>query len=253
VIEVDARVPAARRTVLLVATWPRTGAELTAAQCRIAASGPPVWRLPAGPLLVAGCFVCFPRAYTGAGAAGDPAWAGATLFEGRRRAAGCVAAGTAGAPYEPGLLALREGALLEAAVRALPTRPDVLLVNATGRDHPRRCGLALHLGAALDLPTVGVTHRTLLADGDWPDDSYGAMSVLRLAGETVGYWVRTRRGTRPIAVHAAWRTDPAAAAAVVLRSWCPRRTPQPLREARRMARLARAGAGVSESRVTPAT
>jgi deoxyribonuclease V len=53
-----------------------------------------------------------------------------------------VVSGEAGAPYLPGLLALREGALLEAAVRALPRPPEVLLVDATGRDHPRRAGLA---------------------------------------------------------------------------------------------------------------
>ncbi|HEY8236284.1 MAG TPA: endonuclease V, partial [Gaiellaceae bacterium] len=74
----------------------------------------------------------------------------------------------AGNAYEPGLLALREGPVLETAVRALTARPDALLVDATGRDHPRRAGLALQLGAILDLPSVGVTHRPLLADGDWP-------------------------------------------------------------------------------------
>lgn len=50
-------------------------------------------------------------------------------------------------------------------LRALPHMPDVLLVNATGRDHPRGAGLALHVGAAVDVPTVGVTHRPLLAVG----------------------------------------------------------------------------------------
>jgi len=53
------------------------------------------------------------------------------------------------------MLALREGLLLEQAMRALPIAPEVLVVNATGRDHPRRAGLALHLGAVLGLPTVG--------------------------------------------------------------------------------------------------
>jgi deoxyinosine 3'endonuclease (endonuclease V) len=57
--------------------------------------------------------------------------------------------------YLPTLLALQEGLLLEQAVRALPIAPKVLVVNATGRDHPRRTGLALHLGAVLGLPTVG--------------------------------------------------------------------------------------------------
>jgi deoxyribonuclease V len=49
--------------------------------------------------------------------------------------------------------------LMEQAVRALSRRPDVLLLDATAHDHPRRAGLALHLGAELDIPTIGVTHR----------------------------------------------------------------------------------------------
>src|SRR4029453_17576075 len=89
-----------------------------------------------------------------------------------------LAPGRAGPPYEPGLLALREGALLEGAVRALGHPPDVLLVDATGRDHPRRAGLALHLGAMLELPTIGVTHRLLAAEGGWPADERGARSPL---------------------------------------------------------------------------
>jgi deoxyribonuclease V len=150
--------------------------------------------------------------------------------------------GPAPAAYEAGLLALREGALLEAAVRALPEPSDVLLVNATGRDHPRRAGLAVHLGALLDLPTVGVTHRPLLAGGDWPPDKPGATAPLELEGEVVGAWVRTRAGTRPLAVHAGWRTDASTAAAVVLAAGAGVRTPEALRQARRVARSRRAAA-----------
>jgi deoxyribonuclease V len=131
--------------------------------------------------------------------------------------------------------------LLEAAVGGMNARPDVLLVNGTGRDHPRRAGLALHLGAVLDLPTVGVTHRPLLARGEWPPEERGATAPLLLEGELVGYWVRTRTGTRPLAAHAAWRTDADTAAEVLLAATGRSRTPEPLREARRLARLARAG------------
>jgi hypothetical protein len=113
----------------------------------------------------------------------------------------------------------------ERSWKALPRRPDVLLVNATGRDHPRRAGLALHLGAILGLPTVGVTHRTLLASGDWPDDERGAMAPLMLAGDLVGYWLRTKRGCRPLAVHAAWRTDPQTGVELALASGKPRGRP----------------------------
>jgi deoxyribonuclease V len=216
-----------------VSAWPLTREELIEEQRRLAALEPAPWPFEPDAQL-GGVFVCFARGESGPGQAGDPAWAAACV--GRETA---VVPGHAGAPYEPGLLALREGALLQAAVRALPRLPDVVLVDATGRDHPRRAGLALQLGAMLDLPTVGVTHRSLVAEGHWPPDRRGARSALLLDGGLVGYWLRTRAGTRPLVAHAAWRTDPDTAAEVVL-SVCRARTPEPLRRARRLAREARA-------------
>ncbi|MGH9014594.1 MAG: endonuclease V, partial [Acidimicrobiia bacterium] len=112
----------------------------------------------------------------------------------------------------------------------------------TGRDHPRRAGLALHLGAALDVPSVGVTHRPLRATGDEPADEAGVWTALVLDGDVVGAWLRTRRGARPLAVHAAWRTDVATAVDVVGRCIARARTPEPLRQARVVARRARAEA-----------
>jgi deoxyribonuclease V len=186
--------------------------------------------------------VCFARGETGAGVAGDPAWAGAAVMRRREVLAESVLTGEAGAPYAPGLLALREGALLQAVVEELAVPPDVVLVDATGRDHARRAGLALHLGAARGLPTVGVTHRPLLAHGVWPEDAErGARSALLLEGERVGAWLRTRRGARPLAVHEGWQTDLDTAIEVVLAASRGHRTPEPLRRARRLARLARAG------------
>jgi deoxyribonuclease V len=216
-----------------VPSWPLTREALIEEQSRLGVLEPEAWRFAAD-ARVAGVFVCFVRGESGPGRAGDPAWAAACV--GRRTA---TVPGYARAAYEPGLLALREGALLEAAVRALPELPDVLLVDATGRDHPRRAGLALQLGAVLGVPTVGVTHRPLVAEGEWPAEERGARSPLLLGGELVGYWLRTRVGTRPLAVHAAWRTDAEAAAHVVL-SASRARTPEPLRRARRRAREARA-------------
>jgi deoxyribonuclease V len=218
-------------------SWPESRAALVAEQVALGARRPPAWRPGDAPPEVAGCFVCFPRGASGRGAAGDPAWAAAASA-----AAGAVVVrGTAGAPYDPGLLALREGPLLAAAVRALPRPPDVLLVDATGRDHPRGAGLALHLGAVLDLPTVGVTHRPLVAEGEWPEPRRGAWAPLRLDGEIVGAWLRTRGRARPLAVHAAWRTDVETAVTVVLAAAGRPRMPEPLRAARHAARLARTG------------
>lgn len=210
-------------------------------QARLSVASPEPWHPADGVLqAVAGCFVCFPRGKDGAGAPGDPAWAAAALLVGGRLVDAAVVRGQAGAAYEPGLLALREGPLLEAAVRRLRAVPEVLIVNATGRDHPRRAGLALHLGARLSVPTVGVTTRPLLADGPWPADAPGATGPLKIGDELVGYWLRTQRGARPLAVHAAWRTDPESAVAVVLAVTAGSRTPEPLRLARRAARQARA-------------
>jgi len=189
---------------------------------------------------VGGCFVCFPRGETGPGERGDRAWAAASVTDRHGGFATVVVTGEAGAPYVPGLLALREGRLLEAAVRTLGRRPAVLLVDATGRDHPRRAGLATALGAVLDLPTVGVTHRPLVATGAWPDDRRGALAPLRIGDETVACWLRVRAGARPLAVHAAWRTDLDTAVAVVLDATARVRTPEPLRAARTAARRARA-------------
>jgi deoxyribonuclease V len=220
--------------------WPRTPSELAEVQRRLADAKPARWEPPGRPAIGA-CAVRFPRGGDAPGAAGDPAWAAAAVLRGSEVVAEAVVEDEAAAPYVPGLLALREGPLLEAAVEALATPPDVVLVDATGRDHPRRAGLALHLGAVLELPTVGVTHRPLLARGDWPPDVRGAAAPLTLDGERVGAWLRTRRDARPLAVHAGWRTDPETAVAVVLAATRRHRTPEPLRRARRLARLARAG------------
>lgn len=213
--------------------WPRTREELIDWQRKLGALEPPRWQFEPG-ARIGGVFVCFGRGGTGPGRAGDPAWAAACVDR-----ESVTVAGRAGAPYESGLLALREGALLEAAVRALPSPPDVLLVDASGRDHPRRAGAAVHLGSILELPTVGVTHRALVAEGAWPQDERGAHSPLVLDGELVGYWLRTRVGRRPLAVHAAWRTDADTAAEIAL-AVARVRTPEPLRTARRAAREARA-------------
>jgi deoxyribonuclease V len=154
-----------------------------------------------------------------------------------------VVADRVSAPYRAGLLALREGPILERAVSALVRLPDVLLVDGTGLDHPRRAGLAIHLGAVFDVPTVGVTHRPLVAVGDAPPSfrDRGESSPLQVDAETVGRWTCTKSGARPVVAHAAWRTDPDTASEVVLAVSTPAaRTPVPLQEARRVAREARA-------------
>jgi deoxyribonuclease V len=221
-----------------VPDWPDTFDALIAAQTALTHEQPEPWRLPAN-ARVAGCFVCFPSDDPGPGGVGDPAWAAAATVDPPEIA---TATGEAGAEYRAGLLALRAGPVLEAAIRALQTPPDVVIADATGRDHPRRAGLAVHLGAQLDLPTIGVTHRTLLARGEWPEAERGAHSPLILDGEVVGAWLRIQPRARPIAVHAGWCTDAETAIEVVMSVASRVRTPEPLRQARRAARLQRARA-----------
>jgi deoxyribonuclease V len=184
-----------------------------------------------------------------AAALGGPVWAAAVIVERGDTVGSGVARGRAESAYRPGYLALVWGSTLETAVRELVRRPDVLFVDATGRDHPRRGGLALHLGWALDIPTIGVTDRSLVATADEPGPERGDAAPLLLEGAIVGWRLGTRRRARAVVVHAAWRTDPDVARAVVLAATGPRaRTPEPLRRARRLARIRRA---VDEGRLSP--
>lgn len=229
-------------------TWPATPDALAAVQRRVAADGDAVlaaapWRPGPAPL-VAGCFLAYARGEAGPGHPGDRVWSAAAVWRDGGLVDEVVVADRAPASYAAGHLALREGPALERVLRSLAVAPDVVLVDATGRDHPRRAGLALHLGEVLDRPTVGVTHRPLRASGAEPGPERGATSAVTLDGVEVGRWVRTATGVRPVVAHAGWRTDPATAAEVVLlASTGAARTPEPLRAARRLARTTRAAAG----------
>ncbi|MGA9113817.1 MAG: endonuclease V [Candidatus Dormiibacterota bacterium] len=223
-------------------TWPESAAELEALQQRLAAAAETVspWVPTAGRQPVIGAVFCaHRRGGPGPGVAGEPIWLGAVLTHGRAVVERATLHSVTGAGYTPGLLALRVGPALEAAVRALRLAPDVLLVDATGNDHPRGGGLAIHLGARLGTPTVGVTDRPLIARGPAPGEASGSVAELRLGGAVVGYQLRSAIGARPIAVHAGWRTSPEVALEVTRLALLRHRTPEPLREARRIARALR--------------
>jgi deoxyribonuclease V len=219
-------------------TWPTEPDELIKQQQELAELRPARWS-PPDHFLIGAIWTCFPRGLTGPGATGDRVWAAALVLDGRHIVGQEFVAGYAAGPYVSGLLALRLGSLSEYVVRRLAPAPDVLLLDATGADHPRRAGFATHLGAVLDVPTIGVTHRPLIATGAWPPDDLGATSALRIEGEQVAAWLRTKPGTRPLVVHPGWRTDLATAVQVVTMSTAGHRTPEPLRRARRAARLFR--------------
>jgi deoxyribonuclease V len=223
--------------------WPSSASELRRRQLELGQVGFEPWSPPPRPYRIGGCFACFGRGIAGRGWAGERGWAAAAVAVGSRVVGRAVVPAVAGASYERGLLALREGPALEAAVLGLPLPPAVLLVDATGRDHPRRAGLALELGAVIGVPSVGVTHRPLVGEGSWPEARAGARSPVVIGDEVVACWLRTLKRARPLVVHPGWRTDLEVACAVVLAATGRVRTPEPLREARRLARVARAVGG----------
>jgi deoxyribonuclease V len=132
-----------------MATWPATAHELIRLQHALGEMTPEPWQPPATLRRIGACFVCFKPVH-GAGATGDQGFAGAAVTHRRRQLAGVSVSGPAGGPYLPTLLALREGSLLEQAVRALEIVPEVLVVNppdATIPDAPAwRCSSGRCLG-----------------------------------------------------------------------------------------------------------
>jgi len=102
-------------------------------------------------------------------------------------------------PYIPGLLSFREGPAALEAVRRLELRPTLLFVDGCGVNHPRKAGLASHIGVALDVPTAGVSKNVLCGAFD-PPGRVGDASPLVCDGELLGYVLLSKKGCRPIVV-----------------------------------------------------
>jgi len=138
-------------------------------------------------------------------------------------------------PYIPGLLAFRELPVIWRALAELQTTPDVLIVDGQGRAHPRRLGIASHLGVLLDLPTIGCAKSILCGKADAPEHVRGAWSPLLDHGERVGAAVRTRVGASPVYVSVGHRVALTRAIELVLQSSKSYRLPETTRWAHRVA------------------
>lgn len=103
-------------------------------------------------------------------------------------------------PYVPGLLAFRELPSVSAALDGLSRRPDVIVCDGYGIAHPRRAGLAVHLGVSTGLPCFGVAKTPFLFDFEQPGHERGSFSPLTLDGEEVGRALRTQDGVKPVFV-----------------------------------------------------
>ncbi|MFZ2054701.1 MAG: endonuclease V [Candidatus Aminicenantales bacterium] len=138
-------------------------------------------------------------------------------------------------PYIPGFLSFREGPAYLDIVPKLGCRPDVMLFDGNGIAHPRKMGLASHVGVMLDIPTIGCA-KTAFFPFRPPAEKRGSYTVYKnRQGERVGACLRTRAGVKPVFVSPGHRTDMRLARKVVLD--CSRlRIPEPLREAHRLSR-----------------
>lgn len=144
-------------------------------------------------------------------------------------------------PYIPGYLAFREGPAVAAAWERLSRRPDVMLYDGHGIAHPRRCGIASHMGVVLSVPSVGCAKSRLVGEHDPPGIARGSVALLRDGEEILGAAVRTRTAVRPVFVSVGHRADLDTAIALVL-SLCSRyRLPEPARRAHQLTRELRAG------------
>jgi deoxyribonuclease V len=138
-------------------------------------------------------------------------------------------------PYVPGLLSFREVPAVLAAMERLDVRPDLLLCDGQGVAHPRRLGIASHLGLLLDIPSIGVAKTRLVGTHGAVPDERGAWVPLRDGKETIGAVLRSRQGVKPLYVSPGHRIGLASAVAWVLACLTRYRLPETTRWAHRLA------------------
>src|SRR3954466_10509134 len=138
-------------------------------------------------------------------------------------------------PYVPGLLSFREGPVLEEAFERLQIEPDVFLFDGMGIAHPRRVGIASHMGLWLHRPTIGCGKTLLCGRYTDPGEEKGSVAPLIDRGEPIGVALRTRTGKNPMFISPGHLADIATAAEMVLRCSPKYRLPEPIRLAHKAA------------------
>lgn len=138
-------------------------------------------------------------------------------------------------PYLPGLLSFREIPVLAEAFKLLSDQPDMILVDGQGIAHPRRFGLACHLGVLLGLPTIGCAKSRLTGTYFMPSDAKGDWTPLSDRSEIIGAVLRTRKGARPLFISPGNRVDLPSALDWVIQCGRGYRLPEPTRLAHQAA------------------
>ncbi|MCL0046617.1 deoxyribonuclease V [Dehalococcoidales bacterium] len=139
-------------------------------------------------------------------------------------------------PYVPGLLSFRESPLILAACQRLNITPDLILVDGQGIAHPRRMGLACHLGLFLNTPTIGCAKSLLCGRHELPGVEPGSYAEVIDNGETIGVALRTKHGEKPVYVSIGHKVDLQTAIYWVLECCRGYRLPEPTRLAHLAAR-----------------
>jgi deoxyribonuclease V len=134
-------------------------------------------------------------------------------------------------PYIPGFLSFREGPAIIEALHGLKGTPDTILVDGQGIAHPKKLGIASHIGALLDMPTIGCAKSRLVGEYKEPKPVRGARSALKYNGEIVGSVLRTRNNVKPLFVSPGHRVDLDDSVRLVLGCAQKFRIPEPLRRA----------------------
>lgn len=134
-------------------------------------------------------------------------------------------------PYIPGLLSFREGPVLVQAFEQLQQTPDVFLFDGMGRAHPRRIGIASHLGLWLSKPTIGCGKTHLLGSYQPPSPTRGSASELVDRGEIIGAVLCTKDNVKPVYISVGHLADLETALDLVLRCTLHYRLPEPIRAA----------------------
>ncbi|MBL7191898.1 endonuclease V [bacterium] len=141
-------------------------------------------------------------------------------------------------PYIPGLLSFREMPALLKVWELVETIPDVIIVDGQGTIHPRRMGLACHLGLWLNLPTIGCAKKPLCGDFQMPSNERGSCELIRMNEEIIGAVLRTRSGVKPVFVSPGNLIDLDKSMEIVLQAG-KYRLPEPIRAAHTAANRAR--------------
>ena len=138
-------------------------------------------------------------------------------------------------PYIPGFLSFREVPAVLDALEQIKTLPDLLLCDGQGLAHPRRFGIACHLGLLMNLPAIGVAKSLLVGKYEEVPDDRGARVPLIHKGETIGAVLRTRPGTKPLYISLGHRISLDTAIAYVMGCTTKYRLPETTRHAHKLA------------------